>query len=478
MTRLVLQEYKDGDDQAVAAPICEYVLTTSGSLRVRHGSDNNNLSSSFFSRPWRSSPTQIVKDLFLPIGYPHSVDPSYLPYQLYDGLQGLCSYWRGVVSTKAVLIATGVGNAEATAMSAALNWAIRDGTAMIGGLVYSYACSTYFDSHPLEFRLFLADVVNDLALTLDMLAPTCTTATHHVLALSTMLKTICGITAGATKGRITHHFARHNGNMADLSAKESTQETLVSLLGMVGGVWVAKLLEHHQSFFWTWLLFGTLTLLHVWANYKAVTVIKLTTFNPERTRALFQKLIGRLADVVNTRQFQNFDKQQAKTAMHSLPAPDDIQESMWASVQTLLFPTIHTAMSLDKAAMKDCTLGVDDDGNDIQEQRMPHVLGYDGGQHIYLWLKVGATDMDEIQAYVHALLLQELMCPMIKHREPQQYTPKLVEQTFQTVQTLFGPDLLSILEEKGWDVRGRCYFGFAPTRLKVVMEESNTKKDK
>lgn len=63
---------------------------------------------------------QLCKDLFLPIGYPQSVADGYLEYQFYDSLQGLCSYLRGVVSTSAVLSATGVGNAEATAMSAAM----------------------------------------------------------------------------------------------------------------------------------------------------------------------------------------------------------------------------------------------------------------------------------------------------------------------------------------------------------------------
>ena len=63
---------------------------------------------------------QLCKDLFFPIGYPNSVADGYLEYQFYDSLQGLCSYLRGVVSTSAVLSATGVGNAEATAMSAAM----------------------------------------------------------------------------------------------------------------------------------------------------------------------------------------------------------------------------------------------------------------------------------------------------------------------------------------------------------------------
>ncbi len=54
------------------------------------------------------------------IRYPHSVNEGYIQYQFYDSLQGLCSYLRGVVSTTAVLTAAGVGDAEATALSAAM----------------------------------------------------------------------------------------------------------------------------------------------------------------------------------------------------------------------------------------------------------------------------------------------------------------------------------------------------------------------
>ncbi len=65
---------------------------------------------------------QILKDLFLPVGYPDTVNNGreYIQYQFYDSLQGLCSYLRGVVCTSAVLTAAGVGDSEATALSAAV----------------------------------------------------------------------------------------------------------------------------------------------------------------------------------------------------------------------------------------------------------------------------------------------------------------------------------------------------------------------
>lgn len=331
---------------------------------------------------------KIFVELFLPLGYPHSVDSSYLPYQLYDGLQGLCSYWRGVVATRAVLEAAGVGNAQATAASAAVQWALRDGTGMVGGLIFSYVASSHLDTHVKEFRLF-ADVINDVALTLDMLAPHVAGSSLEwslgILCLSTIGKTLCGMSAGATKGRITQHFSR-NGNMADLSAKESTQETLVSLLGMMGGVAVAHL-SQSLPYAVTWILFGILTIVHVWANYKAVKLLKLATLNPERVVEVFKAVLPVLVEQKNDKELQN--------ALTDLPTPVKIDESLASSTLTLLFPSIHLNGPIVPRYFEFANLFA----------KEKYIIGARGHQ-LFVYLGLGATSRDELTAYVHALLLQ------------------------------------------------------------------------
>lgn len=258
-------------------------------------------------------------DLFLPIGYPDTINPGYIQYQIYDSIQGLSSYLRGVVSTSAVLTAAGVGDAQATATSAAVQWAMKDGCGMIGGLFFSYHTSSYFDSHVKEFRLF-ADVINDVGLCLDMICPLLDR--NHVMVVSTvatLCRVMCGMAAGATKNCITQHFAR--GNMADLSAKEGTQETLVSLVGMVLGICLARFLQNmegdcklledlsvggpeplwfykHGSFYATWFIFLYLTAIHVWANYIGVKTLKLKTLNRERLHVALDTVISRMAMLV------------------------------------------------------------------------------------------------------------------------------------------------------------------------------------
>jgi hypothetical protein len=406
---------------------------------------------------------RILTQLFLPIGYPHSVDPTYFPYQLYDSLQGLCSYLRGVVSTSAVLQASGVGDATATAMSAALAWAIRDGIGMVGGLVFSYVASDSFDVHVKEFRLF-ADVINDVGLTLDMLAPHFATVSTtvpwpmYILCLSTFCKVMCGMSAGATKGRITQHFAVR-GNMADLTAKESTQETLVSLLGMIGGIGLARTLSRfssarqdngqgdgnddsisnvrrfvlstNQELFITWLIFGVLTLVHVWANYKGVMLLRLKTINRERGIEALKGVVSTMAkSVVKEKQHgstNHDDDDQSlvllEQALVDIPSPHQISESMASSVWNMMFPSIDLRRNFDPQDYQE-SLVVPElfseeryliGQNRSSTSSVTHDNGHNGQSPrrvatpipvICVSLCVGATLQDELQAWVHAVLLE------------------------------------------------------------------------
>mmetsp|Transcript_22284 Transcript_22284/g.25069 ORF Transcript_22284/g.25069 Transcript_22284/m.25069 type:complete len:537 (-) Transcript_22284:118-1728(-) len=534
--KVTVLEYEDVDDdgkEGRSQPVCEYTLAVFNTDSDSKVFDNATTTATAMAMTTTSAPTisyriirrhddgdmfrstvKVLRKLFLPID---NVGPAYLPYQLWDGLQGLCSYLRGVVSATSVFKAAGVGNAEATALSAALSWALRDGTGMIGGLVYSYFAGSYFDSHAKEFRLLLADVINDVALTLDMIAPYFgSEGSIWILGLSTIGKTICGITAGATKGHITQHFAKDGGNVADLTAKESTQETLVSLIGIIGGVWVAKLLERYgqnNPFFWTWLLFGILTAIHVFANYKAVSLLKLTTLNPERTRVLFRESLAVMVNQVRRQhkiptKKKNYENERDDysqeipisedllESIHNFQSPDFVQESLFTSTWYLVFPTILVSRPLNWNHLQNCTLYL----SDFKEKdELPYVIGYGVDSVIYVWMKTGATMKDELQAYVHALLLQMLLSSGIRGEggerksEKQEFNTILLQRTYIEINHLFkrnpinkeigdmrgkdspsqAPPILLVerLDQLGWDFKNRLYLGFSSRRLETSIKE-------
>lgn len=72
--------------------------------------------------------------------------------------------------------------------------------------------------------------------------------------------------------------------MADLQCKEGSQETLVTLIGLVSGIYFAQIANNKLTTIWT--AFIALTLLHVYANYQGVRCLQLRTLNPTRTELL------------------------------------------------------------------------------------------------------------------------------------------------------------------------------------------------
>lgn len=240
----------------------------------------------------RSSSTllNLFLQTFLPIGYPSSVKSEYLTYQIYDTIQALSSYLRSVLCTHALLIAAGVGTADANAMSAAITWIIKDGIGMFFSIFFTSTCSIYFGSYIKEWRLF-ADLINDLALTIDLLTPFFPRYLHlYILSVSAICKTMCGISANSTKLCITNHLCLHS-NEADVNAKEGSQETAVCLIGLILGMIMSHFLtssSSSSSSSSSYILFVFLTSLHIYCNYYAVKCLQLQSINRTRGYLLFK----------------------------------------------------------------------------------------------------------------------------------------------------------------------------------------------
>ncbi|KAF1778075.1 Root UVB sensitive family [Phytophthora cactorum] len=215
-----------------------------------------------------------LQEMFLPAGYPDSVSEDYLSFQFWDTLQAMCSYLRGVLATQSVLQSVGVGDDKATPLAAALQWVLRDGSGMIGGLTFAYFVGPKFDVNVKRWRLF-ADVINDVGLTLDMVAPYFPTLVTEVLCVSSVCKTMCGVAAGATRSSLMTHFAKRD-NMADCAAKEGSQETAVKLFGLLFGMYFANAVNSSPHA--VWMAFLVLTLVHVYANYNAVSCLCIPRF--------------------------------------------------------------------------------------------------------------------------------------------------------------------------------------------------------
>lgn len=79
-----------------------------------------------------------------------------------------------------------------------------------------------------------ADIFNDMGIILECLSPAFPQRFKVVtLCVARVSRALCGVAAGGAKAALSRHFVGPGGSIADVNAKESSQETVVALCGML-----------------------------------------------------------------------------------------------------------------------------------------------------------------------------------------------------------------------------------------------------
>ncbi|KAG8224151.1 hypothetical protein J437_LFUL005485 [Ladona fulva] len=202
---------------------------------VRIGSNDS------FRRTFLDVILNFLRQIFLPHSYPHSVSEDYYNYQKWDTIQAFCSTITGILTTRAILTGVGVGDETATPLAATVTMILKDGTGMVGKILFTWWKSPSFDSNCKQWRLF-ADIINDAALFLELGVPFISTHVTEILCISTTFKALVGVAGGATRAAITQHQAVKD-NVADVSAKDGSQETIVNLIASFSGIYILSYLQ-------------------------------------------------------------------------------------------------------------------------------------------------------------------------------------------------------------------------------------------
>ena len=239
------------------------------------------------STPTSTSLVKKCMDPFLPAGYPSSVTPDYSPYQTYDSLQAFASTIAGLLASRAVFVGMGVGSEDASLVTTMLLYIAQETIGRVATILFAHQFSQRIEAE-VKFYRFVADILNDIAFILDCLSPGLTTLGRVcTLCVSNACRAMCGVAGGSSKAILSAHFAKED-NIGELNAKDGSQETVVSLIGMwVGGLVVSRI---HDTFE-TWCCLIPLLAMHLWANWKAVKSVRLTSLNAERADILFSALL-------------------------------------------------------------------------------------------------------------------------------------------------------------------------------------------
>ncbi|KAF7597454.1 hypothetical protein BBP40_003701 [Aspergillus hancockii] len=208
--------------------------------------------------------------------------------EVIDSLQAFSSSIAGLLSSRAVLQGVGVGNADASPTAALLLHILQDSSGRVATILFAHKVGTALEPECKMYRL-AADVFNDAAMILDCLSPMIPPGAPRVTVLSTagVLRALCGVSGGSSKASLSAHFSRW-GNLAEVNAKDSSQETIISLVGMLVG---SLVVSHVTSYTATWISLILLLTMHLGFNYAAVRSVQMTSLNRQRANIAFSTIL-------------------------------------------------------------------------------------------------------------------------------------------------------------------------------------------
>ncbi|KAI4186878.1 MAG: hypothetical protein LQ348_004159 [Seirophora lacunosa] len=187
----------------------------------------------------------------------------------------------------------GVGDASASPTNALLLSILQESTGRVATILFADRLGTAVEPECKMYRL-AADVFNDAAMLLDCLSPALPRGPRVLLlSSSSILRALCGVAAGSSKASLSAHFAKW-GNLGELNArlirrqKDSSQETVISLLGMLAGSVVVSYVSSPLA---TWSCLILLLSVHLAMNRAAVRAVQMRTLNRQRANLVFSTFL-------------------------------------------------------------------------------------------------------------------------------------------------------------------------------------------
>ncbi|XP_066980553.1 LOW QUALITY PROTEIN: RUS family member 1 [Macrobrachium rosenbergii] len=338
--------------------------------------------------PWENAKSWI-REAFLPQGYPDSVSPDYLHYQFWDSAQAYCSSIAGALSLKAALTGLGVGEASATSLAATITWLLKDGCGMIASIVFAYMRGGQLDCNSKQWRLF-ADVANDLSHFLKLLAPILPVPFLAVMCFSAVMLSLVGVAGGSTRAAFSYHQARSD-NMAEVSAKDGSQETMVNLAALITNITILPFVMSSPLF--TWVTFVVCVFFHLLTNYLAVRAVKMESLNRPR-------LLYILSTWFSKSSIPGIEETNLSEPLFSGPAfiPDYFPFGFRLSLGCSFYEVIERNMEkIDRGNYFTSTL-------EVFRQEKFMVIGDLSKRHLYIVYRKDISPQEELEAFYIAYL--------------------------------------------------------------------------
>ncbi|KAJ7742156.1 vitamin B6 photo-protection and homoeostasis-domain-containing protein [Mycena maculata] len=447
-----------------------------------HGGEMSAGSNSVSLPPPHIRFVEFAAKVFLPAGYPASVSPDYLRYQIFNALQAFCSSLAGLLSSRALLEGFGVGKADASATHALLLTVLQDFFSRVTTICAAYVVGPSLSPEAKTFRL-LADVSNDAAIVLDTLSPLFISSALlplrlpglrvAALCLSGALRALCGIAAGGSKAALTVHFATPTagaGDIGDLNAKDSSKETVLALLGMLAGSLIVPYLTTPSATYS--VLFG-LVGLHLALNYLGIRGVVLRSLNRQRMSIAWDTYR-------ETSNSKFLSPSEVSDLERIFERPGVLRElrtnsvagrcTIGSSLNQVLRGGIIPFALLDQMKEENYVLWFD------RGSLSSRLGGADelraGAVHLHICLKEGNSAVDQLKAWAHAVEVGRMLLIQQRASFPRPAPAELILAAHRRVEPLF-PDFLQGLRNVGWNTADAALLPGSPRALIVSIEPTD-----
>ena len=252
------------------------------------------------SDPIRSLKEKITSStvlVFFPRDYPLSVTPNYGQFVKYHFLGSICGTINSVLGTQALLSALGMGTGS-IALSATLNWIIKDGLGLLGGVVYTSLFSGRFDSEPKRYR-FQASLAFQAATLSEIMLPLVPGMFLLLASVSNIAKNISWLAMSGCRAQMHQSLCRKD-SLGDLTAKAGSQSTAAGLIGTGLGVFVTAAVN--GSVVSTLAAFAPLTAISLYCIYRSNAVVVTRSFNIQRTEILIHHFLKTNGEILSPEQ--------------------------------------------------------------------------------------------------------------------------------------------------------------------------------
>ena len=219
--------------------------------------------------------------VFMPIGYPTSVHPTYLKHHLWAMVESFFSSIFFVFSNETMLDSLGVGGAQAAAGAVAIQWVLKDGLGEFGKLFINQYFAKYFDSRPKTFKL-LGEIILITGYGFMML---CALYPSHFLLFASIgnaLRVASFMIWGATSAYFFRNFSLSQ-NMGDIMSKFESQSVVANLSGFGAGIALISL-SSDPCFLLS--LFVTITPFYLFSTIASLEAVTIEVLNETKIMKL------------------------------------------------------------------------------------------------------------------------------------------------------------------------------------------------